>query len=215
MHRPRRRTPLPPSPHALAASPNDRLAAPTGVLRGHVYGGDGCRGSRVGSSAATDPAPSRPRGLVHNDIPHGSTRGSCRLSVAEASLRPFRGVTRPAAGQRLRLQRKHPRSPQLSRGPWPSKPDGRPTVIHRSDDSNPPPPRKGSRYGPMVTVTTTKNDETRVHLLYSEVRRTIPGGGIYFSLSLLWGGIRTKKLLAFCLGTRPNARKVVYIFWAD
>ena len=32
---------------------------------------------------------------------------------------------------------------------------------------------------------------------YSEVRRTIPGGGIFFSLSLLWGGIRTKELLAF------------------
>ena len=32
---------------------------------------------------------------------------------------------------------------------------------------------------------------------YSEVPRTIPGGGIFFSLSLLWGGIRTKELLAF------------------
>ena len=53
---------------------------------------------------------------------------------------------------------------------------------------------------------------------YSEVPRTIPGGGIFFSLSLLWGGIRTKELLAFITfdaALVAQNRKVVYIFWAD
>ena len=113
--------PIPPRPRPQRHHPS--------CLRGHVHGGDGLRGCRVASSAATDPAP------CYNPL-HALAVSCAATSPTALSRAPWVSCTTTLRGRR---------SPQQSRG-----------LVAAVDPAPPRPPRPcPQRHPPLSTEATS------------------------------------------------------------